>query len=307
MLKYVIKRLILLIPVLFGITLLVFIVLNLSPSDPVLIALGNGEFTVADYEAKKAAMGLNEPLLVRYINYIKDLFRGDLGTSWFQGFDVASEFGHRLPYSLKIGVFANFISILIGIPFGIIAGIRHNKSMDFIVTFVALILAAAPNFWLGMMGQIYLSVKLGLLPVSGIGSFWHYILPAAVAASNMTANNMRITRTWLVDVINSDYVRTARAKGAHEFTVVVKHALRNALLPIITTLGMNFATILGSVMIVETVFAVPGASLFLINAVKTGDIPIVMGCIVIVALFVGVVNLLIDLIYALVDPRVKYS
>jgi peptide/nickel transport system permease protein len=307
MLKYVIKRLVLLIPVLIGITLLVFVVLDLSPGDPVMIALGTGEYTAADYEARREAMGLNDPIIVRYVKYILNLLRGDLGVSWFQGYNVAEEFAHRLPFSLKIGIFANLISIVIGVPFGIIAGIRHNKSPDFIVTFIALVLAAAPNFWLGMMGQIYLSVKLGLLPVSGVGTFWHYVLPASVAASTMTAWNMRVSRTWLIDIINSDYVRTARAKGAHEFTVIMKHALRNALLPVITTLGIHFAIIFGTVTIVETVFAVPGASLFLINAVKTGDIPIVMGCIVIVALFVGVVNLLIDLIYALVDPRVKYS
>jgi peptide/nickel transport system permease protein len=307
MVKYVIKRLALLIPVLIGITLLVFAVLDLSSGDPVMIALGVGEFTAEDYTAQKELMGLNDPFFIRYVKYIGNVLQGDFGTSWFQGYNVGDEFAHRLPYSLRVGVYANLISIILGIPFGIIAGIRHNKSSDFIITFVALVLAAAPNFWLGMMGQIYLSVKMGLLPVSGVGTFWHYLLPASVAASTMTAWNMRVSRTWLIDVIRSDYVRTARAKGAHESTVILKHALRNALLPVITTLGMNLATILGTVTIVESVFAIPGASLFLINAVKTGDIPIVMGCIIIVALFVGIVNLLVDLIYAMVDPRVKYS
>ena len=307
MLKYVIKRVLLLIPVLIGITLMIFVVLDFSPQDPVMIALGAGEITTESYEAQKELMGLNDPLLVRYGKYILNVLQGNLGKSWFQGYNVSAEFAHRLPYSLMIGIYANVMSILIGIPFGIIAGVRHNKTTDVIVTFIALVLASAPSFWLGMLLQVFISVRLGLLPVSGADTFRHLFLPSFVAASAMIAQNMRVTRTWLVDVIRSDYVRTARAKGAREYTVIMKHALRNALLPVITTLGMHFATIIGAVTIVETVFAVPGASIFLINAVKTGDIPIVMGCIVIVAIFVGSVNLLIDLIYAMVDPRVKLS
>ncbi len=206
---------------------------------------------------------------------------------------------------MKVGVFANLISIVIGIPLGIIAGVRHNKATDFVLTFMSFILASAPNFWLGMLGQVYLCVRAGILPVSGAATFAHYVLPAIVCASSWTAQNLRVTRTWLIDVIRSDYVRTARAKGASEARVVLRHALRNSLLPVITTLGMHFAMIMGSITIIETVFAIPGASSFLINAVRTGDVPIVMGCMAVIALFVGVVNLLVDLLYALVDPRVK--
>ena len=307
MLKYLIKRLLLLIPVVIGITLLIYIVLDLSPRDPVLIVMGAGEFTDEQYEAQREVMGLNGPLIVRYARYIVNIVKGDFGKSWFQGYNVAVEFSHRLPYSLKLGIYANLISIILGIPLGIIAGVRHNKATDFILTFISLILASAPAFWLGMLGQVYLGVRLGLLPVSGAATFSHYILPAFVVAGMMTAQNVRITRTWLIDVIRSDYVRTARAKGAREFTVILKHALRNALLPVITTLGMHFAMIMGSITVIETVFAVPGVSSFLINAVRIGDVPIVMGCIVIIAIFVGIVNLLVDLIYALVDPRVKFS
>ena len=307
MLKYLIKRIALLIPVLIGITLLIFLVLDLSPGDPAVMVLGPGEYTVAQLEAQREMMGLNDPLIIRYVKYMSNVVRGDFGTSWLHGYSVSEEFSHRLPFTLQLGVYANIISIILGIPFGILAGVRHNRTADFILTFISLILASAPAFWLGMLGQVYISLKLGLLPVSGAASFSHYILPAFVLAGLLTAQNMRITRTWLVDVIRSDYVRTARAKGAHEATVILKHALRNALLPVITTLGLHFAMIMGSSTVIETVFAIPGASSFLINAVKTGDVPIVMGCIVIIALFVGIINLLVDLIYALVDPRVKLS
>ena len=307
MLKYAVKRVFMLIPVLIGITLMVYLILSLTPVDPVKIVLGVGEFTAEDYEMTKEWLGLNDPLLVRYGKYLANVARGDFGTSWYNGYNVGTEFARRFPYSLKIGIYANIISIIIGIPFGIIAGVRHNKASDYIATVVSLLLVSAPSFWVGMLGQLYLAVRLNLLPVAGSDTFKHYILPSFVGAGAMLASNMRTTRTWLVDVIRSDYVRTARAKGAHEFTVIVKHALRNALLPVITTLGMNFAMILGAVTIIETVFAIPGASSFLISACRVGDVPIVMGCIVVVAVFVGAINLVIDLIYALVDPRVSYG
>jgi len=307
MLKYIIKRLLLLIPVVIGITLLIYIVLDLSPRDPVLIVLGSGEFTEAQYNAQQEAMGLSGPLIVRYAKYMVNLLKGDFGVSWFQGFSVSAEFSNRLPHTLKLGIFANVIAIVVGIPLGIIAGVRHNKGTDFVLSFLSLVLASAPTFWVGMLGQVYISVRLGILPVSGAETFSHYILPSFVVAGMWIAQNVRTTRTWLIDVIRSDYVRTARAKGAREFTVITKHALRNALLPVITTLGAHFAMIMGILTVIEIVFAIPGVSSFLINAVRIGDVPIVMGCIVIIALFVGIVNLLVDLIYALVDPRVKFS
>ena len=306
MLKYIFKRLLMLIPVLLGITLLIFVILAFSPNDPAAIILG-ADYTLEQLEAQREDMGLNDPVLVRYVKYMWNLVRGDFGISWFNGYDVAKEFSSRMPYSLQLGIYANIFSIILGIPLGIWAGVRHNKPADFVISFFSLILASAPSFWLGMLAQVYISVRLGLLPVSGASSFTHFILPSVVMGAMLTASNVRITRTWLIDVVNSDYVRTARAKGAREFTVIVKHALRNSLLPVVTTLGMHFAMIMGSVTIMETVFAIPGASTFLLSAVRTGDVPIVMGCIVVISLFVGIVNLLIDLIYALIDPRVKFS
>lgn len=307
MIRYVIKRLLMLIPVLFGITFVVFLILSLSPNDPAMIVLGAEDFTLEQLYAQREAMGLNDPLIVRYFTYMWNAVRGDFGTSWFLGFDVAYEFTQRLPFSLRLGIYANLISIILGIPLGIIAGVWHNKGADFAISFFALIMASAPSFWLSMLGQVYLSVGLGIFPVFGADTLWHFMLPAFVLGGILTASNVRITRTWLVDVIRSDYVRTARAKGAREFRVIMKHALRNSLLPVITSIGMGFAMIMGMVAIVEIVFAIPGASAFLISAVRTGDMPVVMGCIVVVALFVGIVNLLVDLLYAVADPRVKYS
>ena len=306
MLKYIIKRILYLIPVLVGITLLIYLVLSLSPIDPVSLRLGS-EYTYEQWYAMSESMGLNKPLLMRYLTYLINIFRGDFGRSWFLGINIAQELAHRIPYSLLLGAYANVISIVIGIPLGIIAGVRHNKPTDFILTFFALLLASAPGFWLGMLGQIFISLNLGLLPVSGVGSLAHFTLPAIVLGGALTASNLRTTRTWLIDVIRSDYVRTARAKGANEFRVVLRHALSNSLLPVITTLGFHFAMIMGTATVIETVFAIPGSSSFMINAVRTGDVPIVMGCIAVVALYVGIINLLIDLLYAAVDPRVKLN
>jgi len=308
MLRYTIKRLLLMIPVIIGITLTIYVVLELSPRDPVVAALGeSAEYTIEQYEAMKVQMGLDGPLVIRYLRYMSHAVRGDLGDSWFNNYNVTAEFGHRLPYSLKIGIYANIVSILLGIPLGIIAAVRYNKEMDLILTFFAMLLVSAPGFWVGMLAQQYVSIYLGLLPVSGAATFAHYVLPSTVLATSETATNMRITRTWLIDVIRSDYVRTARAKGAGEVRVLVRHALRNALLPVITTLGAHFAFIIGGVAIIETVFAIPGIGSFLVNGVRTGDAPVVMGCVIVIALFVGMVNLLVDLLYAVVDPRVKYS
>jgi len=306
MLRYIMKRLLLMIPVVIGITLSIYIVLDLSPMDPVMATLGD-EYTVEQYDARKTEMGLDGPLVVRYVRYMSHAITGNLGDSWFNNYNVTDEFVHRLPYSLKLGIYANLISIVLGIPLGIIAAVRYNKETDLVLTFFALLLVSAPGFWVGMLAQQYISIHLGLLPVSGAATFAHYVLPSMVLAAVETATNMRVTRTWLIDVIRSDYVRTARAKGAGEVRVLVRHALRNALLPVITTLGAHFALIVGGVAITETVFAVPGIGSFLVNGVRTGDAPVVMGCVIVIALFVGAVNLLVDLLYAVADPRVKYS
>lgn len=304
MLKYTLKRLLLLIPVIIGITFLVFLVLSVSPGDPAVMMLGI-EATEEDIVAKRAELGLDQPVIVQYIQYMLKAVRGDFGTSWYQGFDVLEEFSHRLPYTLTLATLSTIVAVIIGIPAGVYAAVRHNHLPDYIITFLALLLSAAPTFWVGMMYQLFFSLKLRLLPASGAGSWKAFILPIMSLAGGMLAGNSRMTRTWLLDVIRSDYVRTARAKGNKESVVIVKHALRNSLLQVITQIGVGFSNIVGGSLVAETVYAFPGIGSFLSAAVKTKDIPIVVGCIIVVSVIVGITNLVVDLLYAVVDPRVQ--
>ena len=292
------------IPVILGITFLVFFILLASPGNVAQMVLGP-EATVEDIAMKEHDLGLDQPIVVQYIKYMWNALHGDFGTSWFQNFNVMEEFSHRIPYTLSLGFLAIAWACVLGIPIGIIAAVRHNHMTDYVVTFFSLLLSSAPAFWLGMMYQLFFAQKLGWLPASGVGSFNYYILPSLSLGGGILASNARTTRTWLLDVIRSDYVRTARAKGNKESTVIVKHALRNSLLPVITQIGVSFSIIMGGSVITETVYAFPGIGSFLINAVKTKDIPIVMACIVVVAVIVGLTNLVVDLLYAVVDPRVQ--
>ena len=304
MLKYTLKRLLLMIPVILGITFLVYMVLSLSPGNPAQMVLGP-EATAEDIAAKEIEMGLDRPVIVQYVDYMLGAVTGDFGTSWYQGFDVMEEFSHRIPYTLSLGFLAMLWACALGIPMGVLAAVRHNHITDYVVTVLALFLSSAPAFWLGMMYQMFFALRLGWLPASGAGSFAHYILPALSLGGSVMASNARTTRTWLIDTLRSDFVRTARAKGNKESTVIFKHALRNSLLPVITQIGTSFAIIMGGSVITETVYAFPGIGSYLINAVKSKDIPIVMACILVVALIVGITNLVVDLLYAVVDPRVQ--
>ncbi|MDD3337175.1 MAG: ABC transporter permease [Eubacteriales bacterium] len=304
MLKYTLKRILLLVPVVIGITFLVYLVLSVSPGDPARMMLPE-DATEAIVAAKREELGLNDPIVVQYLRYMGNAIQGNFGTSWYQGFDVLSEFSHRLPYTLTLATIATLVAVLIGIPAGVYSAVRHNHMPDYIITFFSLLLSAAPTFWLGMMYQLLFSLRLGWLPASGASNWKCFVLPVVSLAGGMLAGNSRMTRTWLLDIIRSDYVRTARAKGNKETVVIFKHALRNALLPVITQIGVGFSNIVGGSLVAENVYAFPGIGSFLSSAVKSKDIPIVVGCIVVVSIIVGITNLIVDLLYAVVDPRVQ--
>lgn len=306
MLKYTIKRVLMLIPTIIGITLFIYLIMSLVPGDPAEL-LSPAEATAEEVEALRVDLGLDKPILVQYLNYMWDVLHGDFGVSWFTKQSVMAEISNRMPYTLSLGVFSTVIATIISIPLGTLTAVKHNSGIDYVVTFLCLFLAAMPGFWLGIILQIYLSLQTGWFPAYGMGSLQHFVLPVIAVCASSVANNIRSTRTWVLDVIRSDYVRTARAKGASEISVVMKHALHNALLPIITGLGSAFAGVLGGSVVIETVFAIPGISTYLTSAVKTRDMPIIMGCILVISVFVGVVNLLVDLMYSVIDPRVKYE
>ena len=300
MLKYIIKRLLLLIPVVFGITFIIFVVLNLAPGDPAAMILGQ-DATAEALAAKRAEMGLDQPIV------IAGVLRGDFGTSWLSGYEVLPEFLHRIPYTILLGSLSMFVAVIIGIPLGIIAAIRQYHFVDYASLALALILFSLPSFWFAMMGQILFCLTLGWLPAAGVGSLAHFILPSITLGANILASQLRMTRTSMLDVIKQDYIRTARAKGADERRVVAHHVLRNGMLPVVTQVGISFASCMGGSVITETVFSIPGIGSLLINAVKGRDIPVVMGTLIFIAIFVGIVNLIVDVIYALIDPRVKLT
>ena len=306
MLKYGLKRLLLLIPVVLGITFIIFVVLNLAPGDPAVQILG-ADATAEALAAKRAELGLDQPIVIQYIRYIAGVLQGDFGTSWLSGYEVLPEFLHRIPYTILLGSLSMFVSVIIGIPLGIIAAIRQYHFVDYASLALALVLFSLPSFWLAMMCQILFCLTLGWLPASGVGSLSHFVLPSITLGANILASQLRMTRTSMLDVIKQDYIRTARAKGADERRVVIHHVLRNGMLPVVTQVGISFASCMGGSVITETVFSIPGIGSLLINAVKGRDIPVVMGTLIFIAIFVGIINLIVDIIYAFIDPRVKLT
>lgn len=304
MAKYVFKRILMLIPVVVGITMFIYIIMSMAPGDPAKLILG----TDASYEeivAKQLELGLDKPVLIRYFSYMKDVLIGNFGTSWYNGYDVMSEFVSRLPNTLSLGLMSMAIAAFIGIPLGVFAAVRQNGVLDYVTLVLAMLFSSLPAFWFGLMAQIFFCIQLGWFPATGAGSVRHFILPAITLASASLAGQVRLTRTSILEVNKLDYVRTARSKGASEGRITMKHVLRNGMLPVVTSIGSQFANLVGGAIVTETVFAIPGVASLLINAVKLRDIPVVMGIIVIIAVFVGVVNLLVDLTYAFIDPRVK--
>lgn len=306
MLKYIIKRLLLLIPVVVGITLFIYVILSAAPGDPAQLILGM-DASAEDIATLRTELGLDKPVLVQYFNYIWKVVQGDFGSSWLSGYQVLPEFIHRLPNTLALGALAMMFAVLLGIPLGVISAIRQNTIIDYFALALAVILFSLPAFWFGLMAQLLLCLRLGWLPASGVGSFSHFVLPALTLGANVLASQLRMARTSMLDVIKQDYIRTARAKGASERRVVIRHVLRNGLLPVVTQVGISFASCMGGSVVTESVFSIPGIGSLLINAVKSRDIPVVMGTIIFVAVFVGIINLLVDLLYAYIDPRVQYA
>ena len=300
MLKYILKRLLLIIPVVIGITLFIYLLLDIGMGDPTALILGP-DASAEQVAALRAELGLDKSVFVRYFNYMYNAIQGDLGNSWYNSRPVIDEFLLRLPNTLALAFSALGITIVVGLTFGTLAAVRQNRPIDGITLIFALLFASMPSFWFGLILQIIFCLELQWLPPMGSGTFKHMILPATTLALGTIASQVRMTRSSILDVVNMNYIRTARAKGAGEF----RHVIRNALMPVVTNWGLTFATAFGGTIISETVFSVPGISTFLINAVKVRDIPIVMGTVIIVSVIVALINLIIDIIYAFIDPRVK--
>lgn len=304
MLKFILKRLAVMIPVLLGVTFIVFSMMYITDGDPARMMLGDLA-TEEEVAALREEMGLNDPFLTRYVNYLKGLAHGDLGTSYSTRQPVIDSIAERLPATIKLAFLSCLFAMAIGIPIGIISAVRQYSIVDSLARVVSLLGISLPNFWLALLLMLLFSVKLGWLPPSGLYGPEYYIMPMISISAVSLATFARTTRSSMLEVIRQDYIRTARAKGQNEWVVVFRHALRNALIPIITIVGVQFATALGGAVVNEQVFGIPGLGKLMVDSIKARDFPVVQGGVLIIALMFSILNLLIDLLYAFVDPRIK--
>ncbi|MBF4695544.1 nickel ABC transporter permease [Fusibacter ferrireducens] len=302
--KYIFRRFISLIPVIIGVTFIVFLIMNMAPGDPVKSILGEQASPEAIEELREE-LGLNDNVLIQYKNYFLGLLRGDMGTSYKTKVGVAEEIGARLPTTAKLAVIAILIAIILSIPLGILAAVKQNTWLDSLTMFIALLGVSIPVFWLGLMLLLFFSLKLGWFPVSGASTWQSFILPGVTLGFLSMAAIARVTRSSMLEVIRQDYIRTARSKGVPYKRIITKHALRNALIPTITVAGLQIGTLLGGSVLTETVFGLPGIGRLMIQSIQGRDIPMVLGCIIVFTVAFSIVNLIVDIIYAFVDPRIK--
>lgn len=304
MINYTLRRLLMLIPVLLGVSLLVFTIMELTPGDPVTMYLG-ASYTEEAYRSISHELGLDQPFLIRYGKFVLDAVRGDFGISYSTRQPVINELIPRLPKTIQLSFAAMLFAVTIGMPLGIISAVKQNSILDSTASLVALAGVSVPSFWLGIMLILIFAAKLGWFPSSYIDSWKALVLPAITLSANTLAVVMRMTRSSLLETIRQDYIRTARAKGLKESVVIIKHGLRNAMIPIITTVGLQFGFSLGGAVLVETVFAWPGIGSLLVEAIRVKNTPIVLAIVVILATLFSIINLAIDILYAIFDPRIK--
>lgn len=304
MARYIFKRILLMIPVILGISLLVFGMMELSPGDPAQIILGM-KATPEALSNLRAQMGLDQPFWTRYFNFILNAVQGDFGVSWRTNLPVFAEITARLMTTIRLALGAMLIMVLVGIPVGILSAVKQYSLMDNLTLTGALILSSMPAFWLGTLLILFFALQLSWLPAMGNDSFTGYILPWITLAASSLATLVRMTRSSMLEVIGADYIKMARAKGANEKQVILGHALRNALLPIITIVGMNFAGLLGGTVIIEQVFTLNGLGSLAITSVRQMDVPMVMAEVLFIAMMTSVINLIVDVLYVYIDPRLK--
>ena len=302
--RYVLKRLVMLIPVLIGVTFLVYFIISLSPGDTAAMLAGE-DADAATIEALRHELGLDQPVIVQYARYMLNLLQGDMGNSYKTGRPVTNMIVSCFPNTAKLAFWSILVAVGIALPIGIISATKQYSMFDNVGMVVALIGVATPNFWLGLMMIILFSLNLGWLPSGGNKGWSSYIMPAITLGTGDAALITRMTRSSMLEVIRADYIRTARAKGVPENKVVYQHALRNALIPVVTAIGLQFGSLLGGATLTETVFAWPGIGRSTVDSIKTKDTTQVLGNIVVLTITFSCVNLLVDILYAFIDPRIK--
>ncbi len=312
MTRYLIQRLIMMIPVLLLVTVLIFSLIHLTPGDPALMMLGQ-EASPEALEALRARMGLDRPLVVQYFSWLKNVLKGDLGTSIRDNRSVAEAIFKKIPITLELALLGILISILIAIPAGIISAVKKGTVFDYSSTLIALGGISMPSFWVGILLIYIFAVQFKILPPSGYVSPFEdlsqnlklMILPSLSLGIRMAAVTMRMMRSSLLNVLQSDYVRTASAKGLPKFVVIVKHAVRNSLISVVTVIGLQLSAFLGGAVITEQIFAIPGFGRLVVQSIFNRDFPMLQGSILIMAVMVIFVNLSVDITYSFLDPRIS--
>ncbi len=306
MIAYVIRRLLIAVPVVIGVTFLSFMMLHLVPGNPAVIMAGVGA-SAQDIARIERQLGLHRPLLYQYGVFLSHLVHGNLGTSISTGRPVAQEIAQTLPITVTLAICSTVLSILAGFSIGILSAAKQGKFADYSATLITLFGLSMPSFWLGVMLILVFSVKLQWLPTAGWNGALSVILPSVTLGAGAVAVIARMTRSSLLEALSADYVRTARAKGISETWVFLRHALRNALIPSITVIGLEFGILLGGAVITEDVFAIPGLGRLILSAINARDYPTVEGAVLVIGLMFVLVNLVTDILYAVIDPRIRYS
>ncbi len=304
MIRYILKRLVLMIPTILLTSLLIFWAMSLTGGDPVMTILPENA-TIEQQEALREEMGLNDPFFVRYFRYVGGILTGDMGESYVTKLDVFKTFMGRLPMTLALGGTAVIISVLISIPLGIWTALNQNTWKDTAGMIFALFGVSMPNFWLGLMLVLLFSLTLGWFPSGGSGGVRYLVLPALTVGLGLAALITRTTRSSMLDVLRQDYMTTAKAKGASRRRVIYRHGLRNAMIPIVTAIGMQFSLVMTGSALAEKVFSWPGIGLLVADSITKRDTPMVTGAIILCCILMALINLLVDIIYAYCDPRIK--
>ncbi|MFP4643318.1 MAG: ABC transporter permease [Spirochaetales bacterium] len=306
MYQYIARRLLLTVPVVLGVAVLVFSMIRLIPGDPAR-AIAGVQASPEFVQQVRVRYALDEPLPVQFGIFLRDLARGDLGTSTFTRRPVAADIAERFPRTMLLATTSMVIATILGVAAGVVSATKRNSWFDNVSMVIALLGVAAPVFWLGLMLQLLFAVQLRLLPATGLGSWRHLILPSVTLGMASAGLIARITRSSMLDVLKADYITTARAKGLAERFVVYKHALKNALIPVVTVMGLQFGILLGGAVLTETVFAWPGIGRLLVDSILRRDYPVVQATVMLMAFVFVVINLAVDIIYAFLDPRIHYQ
>jgi len=303
---YILKRMLQVIPVIILVTIITFSLVHLAPGDPAIMRAGE-DATPEQVEMIREAMGLNEPVMLQYLNWMGGMVRGDLGTSLQDGRPVFSTLIRRLPATMQLVLASFIVSIGIGVPIGILSAVRQNTFADSFARIFALLGISMPNFWVGLLLMLIFSYWLRLLPASGSGSLAHLIMPAIALGTSAAGIITRLTRSSMLEILQQDFIRTAHSKGLKKLIVIYKHALKNAMLPVITVIGVQLGARLGGSVIVESVFAYPGIGRFAYLRLLARDYPMIMGNLLIFALIFIFINLMTDILYGFLEPRIRYD